>query len=167
MLTRNPIEDNDELFEAIRSGAVAYLVTRKCSSAEIITTVERASSGEYPIDDNVINNPEVSLRVLRELQEVLSDIRKEDDIITPLNQREIEILTLIANGNGSKEVGDILGMSESGIKQRVSNILRKLNANNRAHAVVIAMRSCLFLAQPNISIGRRRGDILVEAGLRK
>jgi DNA-binding NarL/FixJ family response regulator len=103
------------------------------------------------------------LRVLREFQEVLINIRKEDDIITPLNQQEVEILTLVANGKANKEVADILGMSESGIKQRVSNILRKLNANNRAHAVVLAIRSCSFLARPNISIGRRRGDILVEA----
>jgi hypothetical protein len=49
-------------------------------------------------------------------------------------------LKLICEGNSNKQIGDILGTSEQTIKNQVSSILRKLNANDRAHAVFIAAR---------------------------
>ena len=163
MLTNNPIEDPDELFEAIRSGAAAYLMTRDCSHQELTETIERASSGEHPIDDNLSNKPEVALRVLRQFQEMAYSVRKEDDITTPLNSKEVEILTLVAKGTANKEIGAILRMSDGAVKKHISNILRKLNANDRAHAVILAIRAGLISVQPNLNIGRRSGDILVEA----
>jgi len=163
MLTTNPIEDDGELFEAIESGAAAYLRTRQCSPSELTATIAQAAKGEYPVDYCVSNKPAVALRILRQFQQISCNVRREDDIITPLNPREVEILTSVANGKLNKEIGDILGMTEWAIKKHVSNILRKLNANDRAHAVVLAMRSGLVPAQPNIWTGRRKGDILVES----
>jgi len=163
MLTNNPIEDPDELFEALRSGAAAYVMTRYCSPQELAKTIERASNGEHPIDDNLSNKPEVALRVLRQFQEMAFNVRKEDDITTPLNSKEVEILTLVAKGTGNKEIGAILRVSDGAVKKHISNILRKLNANDRAHAVVLAIRGGLISVQPDLSIGRRSGDILVEA----
>jgi DNA-binding NarL/FixJ family response regulator len=91
------------------------------------------------------------------------NVRKEDDITTPLNSKEVEILTLVAKGTANKEIGAILRMSDGAVKKHISNILRKLNANDRAHAVILAIRAGLISVRPNLSIGRRSGDILVEA----
>ena len=61
-------------------------------------------------------------------------------IAAPLTQRETQILNYISEGNSNKQIAYILQISEQTIKNHVSNILRKLNANDRAHAVVLAIR---------------------------
>jgi DNA-binding NarL/FixJ family response regulator len=67
-----------------------------------------------------------------------------DNIVAPLTQRERQILTYIADGNTNKQIANILNISEQTIKNHVSAILRKLNANDRAHAVVLAIRRGLI-----------------------
>ncbi len=63
-----------------------------------------------------------------------------DTIVVRLTSRETQILNYVASGNSNKQIAHILQISEQTIKNHVSNILRKLNANDRAHAVVIAIR---------------------------
>jgi DNA-binding NarL/FixJ family response regulator len=58
-----------------------------------------------------------------------------------LTKRQTEILTYIAEGNSNKEIANILPINEQTIKNHVSAILRKLNANHRAHAVALALHS--------------------------
>ena len=64
-----------------------------------------------------------------------------EKVVVPLTNREIQILSYIANGNTNKEVAYVLGISEQTIKNHISAILRKLNANDRAHAVAMAIRN--------------------------
>lgn len=163
LLTANPTQDDDELFEAIRSGAAAYLAIQNWDPVDLVDTIKRTSRGEYPIDASVISRPLVALRVLKHFQETTLNFRSEDDIATPLNANELKILNLVARGKSNKEIGNILGHSDTVIKKIVSNILRKLQANDRTHAVAIAIRSGLISSQPHMSIGRRHGDIIVEA----
>ena len=61
-------------------------------------------------------------------------------VAAPLTPRETQILNYIADGNTNKQIANILQISEQTIKNHVSAILRKLNANDRAHAVVLAIR---------------------------
>ena len=58
-----------------------------------------------------------------------------------LTHRETQILNYIAEGNSNKQIARILEISEQTIKNHVSSILRKLNANDRAHAVALAIRN--------------------------
>ena len=162
ILSANPLED-DELFEVIKTGAAAYLRSEHCSPTELPEIIERASRGEYPINDSVSKKPKVAWRVLRQFQEMASGVRKEDDILSPLTSKEVQILTLVAEGNANKQIANILGISEQTIKNRVRVILRKLNANDRAHAVVLALRNGWFPIQPDRNWGRRRGDVISEA----
>ena len=55
--------------------------------------------------------------------------------------RETQVIRYIAEGNTNKEIGYILGRSEETVKSHVSTILRKLNANDRAHAVALAIHN--------------------------
>ena len=64
-----------------------------------------------------------------------------EKVTAPLTNREIQILSHIANGSTNKQVANTLGISNQTIKNHVSSILRKLNANDRAHAVALAMRN--------------------------
>ena len=64
-----------------------------------------------------------------------------ETVITPLTSRETQILMYVADGNTNRQIASALEISEQTIKNHVSAILRKLNANDRAHAVVLAIRS--------------------------
>jgi DNA-binding CsgD family transcriptional regulator len=68
-------------------------------------------------------------------------------VAAPLTKREAQILNYIAQGNSNKQIAYILDISEQTIKNHVSSILRKLNANDRAHAVALAMRNGWLLAE--------------------
>ena len=164
ILSTNPDEDDDELFEVIKIGAVAYLRSKHCSPTELIETIKRASSGEYPINECVSSKPKVAWRVLRQFQDMASMGRTLEDITTPLTPKEVQILTHIAEGNSNKRIANILGISEQTIKNHVSAILRKLNANDRAHAVFIAIRNGLISIQIDQS-GNRRGEGVSPAQL--
>jgi two-component system, NarL family, response regulator DegU len=141
MLSANPNEDDDELFEVIKSGAVAYLRSKDCTPTRLIDTIRRASHGEYPINDSVSSRPKVAWRVLRQFQDIAAMGMTIEDITTPLTSKEVQILTHIAEGNTNKRIASLLGISEQTIKNHVSAILRKLNANDRAHAVFLALRN--------------------------
>lgn len=141
ILSANPNEDDDELFEVIKTGAVAYLRSKSCAPTELIDAVRRASRGEYPINDSVSSRPQVAWRVLRQFQEIAATGMTVEDITTPLTSKEVQILTHIAEGNTNKRIASMIGISEQTIKNHVSAILRKLNANDRAHAVFLALRS--------------------------
>jgi len=143
----SPDPNDEELFDVIRTAAVACL--RKNSTAdELAETVRRASRGEYPINDSVMTRPIVAKHVLNEFQSLASLGRNMETIVAPLTVRERQILNHIANGNTNKQIARLLSISEQTIKNHVSAILRKLNANDRAHAVVLAIRRGLISAEP-------------------
>jgi len=143
----SPDPSDEELFDVIRTAAVACL--RKNSTAhELAETVRRASRGEYPINDSVMTRPIVAKQVLNEFQSLASLGSNMDTIVAPLTVRERQILNHIANGNTNKQIARLLSISEQTIKNHVSAILRKLNANDRAHAVVLAIRHGLISAEP-------------------
>lgn len=134
ILSPNP--SDEELFDAIRSSAVACLA-KNATPDELIEIVKRAAHGEYPINETVMTRPSVARHVLHQFQDMAS---LGENIVVPLTQRERQILTYVADGNTNKQIANILKISEQTIKNHVSAILRKLNANDRAHAVVLAIR---------------------------
>ena len=158
MLSINPYESDGELFEVLKTGAVAYLRSRQCTAEEFIQTIERAANGEYPINDIVSGKPRVADRVLRQFQEMSSLGKAVKDITTPLTRKELQVLSLIAEGNSNKQIANALSISDQTIKNHVSAILRKINANYRAHAVYIAIRDGLISIQSGQEECRREGS---------
>jgi DNA-binding NarL/FixJ family response regulator len=138
MLSPNP--DDEELFEAIKSAAVACL-NKNSVTEELINTIRRAYHGEYPINESLTSRPKVAKHVLNQFRDILAVGKTMETVIAPLTVRESQILNYVAEGNTNKQIAHILGISEQTIKSHVSAILRKLNANDRAHAVALAMRS--------------------------
>jgi len=132
--------NGEELFETIKTGAAAY-IDKRTSTEDLVSTIRRASRGEYPINDSIIARPAIAERVLRQFQEMASMGLVKEKVAAPLTHREIQILSYIANGSTNKQVAHVLGISEQTIKNHVSAILRKLNANDRAHAVALAIRN--------------------------
>ena len=132
--------NDEELFETIKTGAAAY-IDKTTSTEDLVSTIRRASRGEYPINGSIIGRPAVAERVLRQFQEMALMGLVKEKLAAPLTHREIQILSYIANGSTNKQVAHVLGISEQTIKNHVSAILRKLNANDRAHAVALAIRN--------------------------
>lgn len=133
----SPDPDDMELFEVIKTAAVACL-NKKSSSEELANTIRRARNGEYPINESVMTSPQVARQVLNQFRGLGKTM---GSIVAPLTNRETQILNYIAEGNSNKVIAHILGISEQTIKNHVSAILRKLNANDRAHAVALALHS--------------------------
>ena len=132
--------NEEELFEALKTGAVAY-IDKRTSSEDLVNAIRRANRGEYPINDSINANPAIADRVIRQFQEIASMGLIKEKVAAPLTHREIQILSCIASGSTNKHVAYKLGISEQTIKNHVSAILRKLNANDRAHAVALAIRN--------------------------
>jgi len=140
--------NDEELFETIKIGAVAYM-DKRTSAEELVGTIRRASRGEYVINDSLTARPVVAERVLKQFHEMASMGMVMEKVATPLTHREIQILSYIANGHTNKEVAHILGISEQTIKNHVSAILRKLNANDRAHAAAMAVKNQWVMVTEN------------------
>jgi DNA-binding NarL/FixJ family response regulator len=109
-----------QVLRALRAGARAYLL--KGHDRELIETIHAVHKGQKRIP------PEVAT----ELAEHVTD--------DELSEREIEVLQLIAAGNSNKQIANVLFVAEATIKSRVANILSKLGASDRAHAVTIALK---------------------------
>jgi DNA-binding NarL/FixJ family response regulator len=133
----SPDPNDTELFEVIRTAAVACL-KKSTTGPELLETIDRASRGEYPINE-LLNRPVIAQRVLKQFQE-MDEADAGLDVVAPLTNRERQILIHVTDGHTNKQIASSLGISEQTIKNHISAILRKLNANDRAHAAVLAIR---------------------------
>jgi DNA-binding NarL/FixJ family response regulator len=106
---------------ALSLGAVSYIL-KTSTRAEIVATVRAAAHGRMTL------GPEV-------LREVCAFRGTE-----ALSQREISVLRLVAAGKQNRSIGEELNVSEQTVKTRIRNILAKLDAHDRTHAVTIALR---------------------------
>lgn len=136
ILTPHP--DDDQLFHAIKARASAYL-NRQATADELLTNIRRVSQGEYPINDAFVTHPNVVERILSQFQG-FSWGRGVETLTSPLTPRETQVLNYMAQGYLNKQIATILGISEQTIKNHVTSILRKLDANVRTEAVVTALR---------------------------
>jgi DNA-binding NarL/FixJ family response regulator len=110
-----------QVVRALKAGASGYLL-KTLVHEELADTIRTVDAGRKTL------SPEVSF----ELAEHLAD-----DAVTPA---EIEVLRLIAAGNANRQIADRLGIAEDTVKGRVRSILSKLGANDRTHAVTIALK---------------------------
>jgi DNA-binding NarL/FixJ family response regulator len=131
--------DDDQLFQAIRSGAAAYL-SKEISAEELAVAVKRIRKGERPINETLLSRPRAAEQVLRQFQDLSLMGKPMEMLATPLTPRETETLKYVAEGYSNKQIAHVLGISEQTIKNHITSILDKLDANDRTHAVVLAMR---------------------------
>src|SRR5271156_6039244 len=110
-----------QAFRAIKAGAQAY-VTKNLVHKELLQTIRAVHAGRKTM------SPEIAAQVAAYAAD------------QALTSREIDVLRLIAMGSANKEIAAQLSITEDTVKSRVKNILLKLGANDRTHAVTTAMR---------------------------
>ena len=140
ILTSNP--NDEQLFQALKVQAAACL-DKEINTDQLVDAIRSVARGEHPINESVTTRPKVAKRVLSQFQE-LSWRSETEAFMSPLTPREIEILNYIARGFLNKQIAVELGISEQTIKNHVTSILRKLNANARTEAVVLAIKQGLI-----------------------
>ena len=133
-----PYDDDEQLFQAIKSGAVGY-VTKEVTADQLASAIRRIHQGERIINEMVLTRPKVAEKVLKQFQDLsLMGIGMEM-LASPLTPRELEILSYVARGYINKQVAHKLGVSEQTVKNHMTSVLRKLDANDRTQAVVLAL----------------------------
>lgn len=132
------VADNDQsLFEAIKSGAAGYLL-KNLGSAELIEALKAVAGGEARL------SPSLASRVLREFARLSAAVKPagepEPEHRTQLSNREKEVLQLVSRGKTYREVAEELFIAENTVKNHMRNILEKLHLANRTQAVAYAIR---------------------------
>jgi len=140
VLTSNP--NDTDLFQALKAQAVAYL-SKEVTADQLVSVIRRVANGEHPINESLTTRPKLAEHVLHQFQELYWRSEAES-FLSPLTPRETEILNYIAKGYLNKQIAAELGISEQTIKNHVTSILRKLNANARTEAVVVAIKQGLI-----------------------
>jgi DNA-binding NarL/FixJ family response regulator len=109
-----------QVLRAIRAGARGYILKRQVHR-ELLETIRAVHGGQKRIP------PEIAVEL----------VERGGEDLTP---REIDVLKLIAAGYANKQIADQLSIGEASAKSHVANILSKLGANDRAHAVTIWLK---------------------------
>ena len=110
-----------QVFRALKAGARAYLLKGSLRN-ELLETIRAVHAGQKRL----------SSEVAAEIAE-----HATDDALTP---REIDVLRLVARGNANKEIAAQLSLTEETVKSHISNILARLGAKDRTHAVAIGLK---------------------------
>jgi len=126
-------QDND-VIDAILAGACGYLL-KDSSIQQLIAGIRAASLGESLI------SPTIAAKVLQRVRASSIQPEIENTIRAELSDREIEVLKLIANGKDNAMIAAELHISPKTVNNHISNILMKLQIDNRIQAAVYAVRS--------------------------
>lgn len=123
--------EDDKVFPAIQAGAASYLL-KNISPDDLADAIRAVHRGEARL------HPDIT----RKLMQQLSQIRNapQENMLSVLTEREKEVLRLVAKGNNNREIAQELFISEKTVKTHVSNILGKLNLEQRTQLIIYAVK---------------------------
>lgn len=123
-------EDAEDLLEALRSGAVGYLL-KNIETEILVDAIRRAAEGESVV------SPQMTGKLVQGLRAPAREApAAERDKLSP---RERDILALLAKGESNKEIARHLDLAESTVKIHVQNVLKKLQLSSRVQAAIYAV----------------------------
>ncbi|RDI40138.1 response regulator [Falsibacillus pallidus] len=135
-------DDENYVSHALKSGALGYLLKEMDADALVQAVKVVADGGSY-LHPKVTHNLVSEFRRLASENQVGSGYQ-QPEIRRPLHlltRRECEVLQLLADGKSNRGIGEALYISEKTVKNHVSNILQKMNVNDRTQAVVLGIKN--------------------------
>lgn len=129
-------EEDSDLFEAIRSGARGYLL-KNIEPADLYQLVQAVAAGEAAL------SPAIASKILDQYGRAPTRECEDDALEAVLTEREREILGLLMDGLGNKEIAHRLYISESTVRNHLHNVLYKLHLENRVQLAIYAYRQSL------------------------
>ena len=130
-------DDDEDLFEAIKSGARGYLL-KSLASQTFFELLDGVAKDEAPI------TRDLATRILDEFARQSQPPEKRGTSKESLSDREEEVLRLVAEGLTNHVIAGKLSITENTVKYHLKNILEKLHLHNRAQVVAYAMQSGLL-----------------------
>jgi DNA-binding NarL/FixJ family response regulator len=127
-------DDDSSVFAAMRAGARGYLL-KEANRNEIIRAIHAVGDGE------AIFSPSIARRMMYYFE--AKSKQAQVDVFPQLTEREREVLDHIARGENNAEIARVLGLNQKTVRNHVSNILSKLHASDRAHAIIMAREAGL------------------------
>lgn len=129
ILVLTSFAENHQVFSAIKSGAIGYMM-KDTSSEELIQAIR----------DTYHNKPALQPEIARKLMRDIQNQAGQESLVNTLTEREIEILQQVALGKTNQEIADELFLSERTVRTHITNILAKLRLSNRTQAALYALR---------------------------
>jgi DNA-binding NarL/FixJ family response regulator len=135
VLVLSASDQDADVMDAIMAGACGYLL-KEASIDELLAGIQAAATGESLI------SPAIASKVLQRLR-ASGPSAREGSTASELSDRELQVLRLLANGKDNAQIAAELHISPKTVKNHISNILMKLQIENRIQAAVFAVRSGL------------------------
>lgn len=126
-------DDDSNVFQAIKAGAIGYIL-KDSPIDDALHAVRAAYRGEG------IMHPAIAGRVMKEFARLHNERATDMEVFADLTDREKEVLKQVASAKTNKEIAEALFISEKTVKNHISNILFKLQANDRTEAALYAAK---------------------------
>lgn len=123
-------DDDEDVFAALRAGAVGYLL-KDVSSQRLVEAILAAARGESVLQ------PSVAAKVVARVAQLPPSSQKSE-LVSPLSDRELDVVRLLAGGRSNREIAGALHLAEGTVKNHVTNVLGKLGARDRTQAALRA-----------------------------
>lgn len=124
--------EDDKIFPALRAGAAGFLL-KDTSPQDLLQSIRDVSTGKPSL------HPSIASRLMQHV----APFEKEEDMLESLTEREIEVLKLVARGLSNIEIAGRMVISDRTVSTHLSNIMEKLNLENRTQAALFALRKGL------------------------
>ena len=132
VLALTTFDDDEDVFAALRAGALGYLL-KDVSSDRLVEAVLSAARGESVLQ------PSVAAKVVARFAQLDDAPRsRPQPLVVPLSDRELDVLRLLADGRSNREIATALFLAEGTVKNHVTNVLGKLGARDRTQAALRA-----------------------------
>jgi DNA-binding NarL/FixJ family response regulator len=130
VLALTTFDDDEDVFAALRAGAVGYLL-KDVSGDRLVEALLAAARGESVLQ------PSVAARVVARFAELPDDgPPRPQPLVVQLSDRELEVLRLLADGGSNREIAAAMFLAEGTVKNHVTNVLAKLGARDRTQAAL-------------------------------
>jgi DNA-binding NarL/FixJ family response regulator len=136
-------ESESEIFAALTAGADGYCL-KESTTEKLYTAIRSVAEGDFWLDSTIAR------KVVKTLLETMSVLSGESEpasekiAVEDLSRRELQVLTLVAQGLSNNEIADRLDISVDAVKSRIRKIMKKLVATDRTEMAVKALRQGLI-----------------------
>lgn len=126
-------EDEETIYRAMKEGAQGYIL-KQDSPERLLKSIQACVDGEILLSNQIYS------KVVERIRKVSPPESAKSIIFSTLTVREIEITRLIVQGKSNPEIAQSLFISESTVKNHISNILHKLEMKDRVKLAILAVR---------------------------
>ncbi|HEV7196225.1 MAG TPA: response regulator transcription factor [Pedococcus sp.] len=133
VLVLTTFDGDDEVFPALRAGAVGYLL-KDATASRLVEAVQAAALGESVLQ------PSVATKLIARVSQLPDPpaVPRPQPLVDPLTERELDVLRAVADGLSNREAAALLFLSEGTVKNHVTNVLAKLGVRDRTQAALRA-----------------------------